>query len=184
MKALRFHGKGDLRLENIPIRKVERDWVKVKPAWVGICGTDLHEYIGGPNLCPTSPHPITGEQVPVTFGHEFSGIIEEVGEDVTDRKVGDRVAIQPIIYDGTCGACEQGFINCCYNNGFIGISGWAGGLSEHAVVPAASAIPLPDNVSLEIGGMPSVCSAAVCILLRPSLAAAWQMNILTKASSD
>lgn len=84
---------------------------------------DLHEYLGGPNLCPTTPHPITGETVPLTFGHEFSGTIEEVGEGVTDYKPGDRVAVQPIIYDDTCGACESGLHNCCWSNGFVGLSG-------------------------------------------------------------
>jgi threonine dehydrogenase-like Zn-dependent dehydrogenase len=74
-------------------------------------------------LCPTTPHPITGETVPVTFGHEFSGTIEEVGESVTDYKPGDRVVVQPIIYDGTCGACEVGLHNCCWSNGFVGLSG-------------------------------------------------------------
>jgi len=109
--------------------------------------------MGGPNLCPTTPHPITGETVPLTFGHEFSGIVEEAGEDVTTHKPGDRVAIQPIIYDGTCGACQSGYINCCYSNGFIGLSGWGGGLADHSIVPADAAIPLPDRVPLEIGAL-------------------------------
>ena len=74
---------------------------------------------------PTTPHPITNEKVPLTLGHEFSGVIEEVGEDVHDIKVGARVTVQPIIYDGTCGACKEGFINCCDNNGFVGLSGKA-----------------------------------------------------------
>ncbi|PNS20824.1 hypothetical protein CAC42_2755 [Sphaceloma murrayae] len=78
--------------------------------------------MGGPSLCPTTPHPITGEQVPLTFGHEFSGIVEEVGQGVSKFKPGDRVCVQPIIYDGTCGACQEGFINCCYSNGFVGLS--------------------------------------------------------------
>jgi threonine dehydrogenase-like Zn-dependent dehydrogenase len=84
---------------------------------------DLHEYLGGPNLIPTNPHPITGEKVPITIGHEFSGTVEEVGEGVGDVKVGDRVCIMPIIYDGTCGACKDGYFNCCWSNGFIGLSG-------------------------------------------------------------
>lgn len=84
---------------------------------------DLHEYLGGPNLCPTTPHPITKEKVPLTLGHEFSGIVDEVGEGVSKFKKGDRVVIQPIIYDGTCGACKAGQINCCYKNGFVGLSG-------------------------------------------------------------
>ena len=74
---------------------------------------------------PTTPHPITKEKVPLTIGHEFSGTVEEVGEDVHDLEVGSRVVIQPIIYDGTCNACKEGFINGCDNNGFVGLSGRA-----------------------------------------------------------
>jgi len=153
MKAVRFHGKNDLRYEDIPIPEVKKGQVKVKPSWVGICGSDLHEYLGGPGLCPTTPHPITKETVPLTFGHEFSGIIEEVGEGVTDYKIGDRVVVQPIIYDGTCGACLEGLQNCCWSNGFIGLSGWGGGLAEHIVVPTSTLYHLPDNVPLEIGAL-------------------------------
>ena len=72
---------------------------------------------------PTTPHPITKEKVPLTLGHEFGGTIEEIGEDVRDIKVGSRVAVQPITYDGTCNACKEGYINCCDNNGFVGLSG-------------------------------------------------------------
>jgi len=153
MKALRFHGKKDLRLEDIPVPPLEAGKVKVKPSWVGICGTDLHEYLGGPNLCPTTPHPITKETVPITFGHEFSGIVEEVGQGVVEYRKGDRVVIQPIIYDNTCGACKAGQINCCYKNGFIGLSGYGGGLADYIVLDEGYLYHLPDNVSLEVGAL-------------------------------
>src|ERR1700753_1248702 len=114
MKAVRFHGKEDLRFEDIPEPQVGKGQIKVQPAWCGICGSDLHEFVGGPGLCPTTPHPITGEKVPLTFGHEFSGVIEELGEGLSKNwKVGDRVVVQPIIYDGECGACQEGLVNCC-----------------------------------------------------------------------
>ena len=154
MQAVRFHGKEDLRTEELPIPKTGKGQIKVRPAWCGICGTDLHEYLGGPSLCPEeTPHPITGETVPLTFGHEFSGKIEEVGEGVSERfKVGDRVVVQPIIYDDECGACKEGFVNCCNKNGFIGLSGWGGGLAEHIVVPEYAVFHVPDNVSLDVAG--------------------------------
>ena len=129
---------------------------------------DLHEYLGGASIMPTTPHPITKESVPLTLGHEFSGVIEEVGEGVHDIKVGARVTVQPIIYDGTCGACKEGYINCCDKNGFVGLSGasifrkrstwliwlagWGGGLSEHVVVPRNAVYEIPENVSIEIAG--------------------------------
>ena len=100
-----------------------------------------------------TPHPITNETLPLTLGHEFSGTVEEVGEDVQGLKGGDRVCVQPTIYDDECLSCRRGLVNCCDKNGFIGLSGWGGGMSEHVVVPQHSVKKLPDNVSLEVGAL-------------------------------
>jgi threonine dehydrogenase-like Zn-dependent dehydrogenase len=100
-----------------------------------------------------TPHPITNETLPITLGHEFSGTVEEVGEDVQELRAGDRVCVQPTIYDGECLSCRRGLVNCCDKNGFIGLSGWGGGMSEHIVVPRDSVKKLPDNVSLEVGAL-------------------------------
>lgn len=126
---------------------------KIAPAFVGICGTDLHEFLGGPNFSPVKPHPVTHESVPIGMGHEFSGTILEIGKGVTGPfKVGQKCAIQPTIYCGSCGACNAGVENACPNGGFIGLSGGGGGLSEEVVVPAEAVIPLPENVELDVGG--------------------------------
>ncbi|KAH6952886.1 hypothetical protein HG530_000496 [Fusarium avenaceum] len=155
IKAVRFHGQKDVRLEEIPYPSLEAKSVRIIPKFCGICGTDVHEYLGGNNLIPKpgTPHPITGETSPLTLGHEFSGIIEEVGSEVTRLKKGDRVCVQPIIYDNECGSCKRGLVNCCDKNGFIGLSGWGGGLCETTVVPQDCVKKLPDNVSLEVGAL-------------------------------
>ena len=155
MNAVRFHGKQDIRLDRIPIPEVSAGKVKIAPKFCGICGSDLHEYLGGNNLIPAPghPHPITNEVSPLTLGHEFSGIVEEVGEGVSGVRPGDRVCVQPTIYDGSCRACKRGLVNCCDKNGFVGLSGWHGGLCDHMVVPESCVKKLPDNVPLEVGAL-------------------------------
>ncbi|OAL40307.1 hypothetical protein AYO20_00043 [Fonsecaea nubica] len=155
MNAVRFYGQRDIRLDQIPVPAVKPGQVKIAPKFCGICGSDLHEYLGGANLIPQEghPHPITGETLPLTLGHEFSGVVEEVGEGVEKVKPGDRVCVQPTIYDGSCRACKRGLVNCCDKNGFVGLSGWGGGLCEHMVVPESCVKPLPDNIPLEVGAL-------------------------------
>ncbi|ERF68283.1 hypothetical protein EPUS_02739 [Endocarpon pusillum Z07020] len=154
MKAVRFHGQKDIRLEEVEEPECGRGQIKIKPAFCGICGTDLHEYLGGANLIPKdTPHPITNETLPLALGHEFSGIVEEVGDEVQGFKAGDRVCVQPTIYDGECLSCRRGLVNCCDKNGFVGLSGWGGGMSEHIVLPQDSVKKLPDNISLEVGAL-------------------------------
>lgn len=156
MNAVQYYGQRDVRLEQVPLPgPVKPGWVRIAPKFCGICGTDLHEYVGGANLIPTPghPHPITGETLPLTLGHEFSGVVEEVGEGVTHVKKGDNVCIQPTLWDDSCNSCKRGLVNCCDGNGFLGLSGWGGGMSELTNAPAAAVKPLPPNVSLEVGAL-------------------------------
>ena len=82
MKAARFHGRGDVRVEDVPEPHPGPGQVQIAVEWCGICGTDLHEYLDGPIFAPTpaSPHPLTGGAVPITLGHEFSGVVAELGQ--------------------------------------------------------------------------------------------------------
>lgn len=84
---------------------------------------DLHEYLAGPIAVPVTRHPVTGEKLPTTLGHEFSGTVEEIGAGVTGLDIGDHVAVQPNLSDGTCSQCSIGRFNCCDSLGFIGFSG-------------------------------------------------------------
>jgi len=155
MRALRYHGVKDLRVDrDVPEPKCKDDQIKVKPAFVGICGTDLHEY-STPTFIPgkDNPHPVTGESMPVVIGHEFSGTVLEIGSKVkTELKVGDKVAVQPTIACFHCGACEEGFLNCCDAAGFVGLSGGGGGLSDAVCVGGDFVFKLPPNVDLDVGG--------------------------------
>ena len=110
--------------------------VKLKVAWCGICGTDLHEYLEGPIFIPSPgrPHPLSHEEPPVTMGHEFSGTVEAIGEGVTDIALGDNVVVEPYFVCDECPPCKAGNYNLCTKMGFIGLAGGGGGLSEKVVV--------------------------------------------------
>ncbi|KAG2421130.1 hypothetical protein HFD88_000746 [Aspergillus terreus] len=153
MKSVRFHGPGDIRVEEIDEPVCGKGQVKVRPAFVGICGSDIHEYTGGPVLIPQKPHPITGTTYPVTMGHEISGVVEEVGAGVTHVRPGQRVVVRPTIFDRDCSSCKQGFEWCCENVGFIGLSGYGGGLAKYITAPGEHFYPIPDNVSLETAAL-------------------------------
>ncbi|MGP7819615.1 2,3-butanediol dehydrogenase [Niallia sp. 01092] len=150
MKALRWYKQKDIRLEEIEEPQVEPGKVKLKVKWCGICGSDLHEYLGGPIFIPVDkPHPLTKDIAPITLGHEFSGEVLEIGEGVTNYKVGDRVVVEPIV--ATHG--HQGAYNLDDNMGFIGLSGGGGGFSEYVTVDEELLHKLPDELSYEQGAL-------------------------------
>ena len=79
MRAARFYGKSDIRVEDVAIPAIrEADDVLVEVQYCGICGTDLHEYLMGPIVTPATPHPLTGATLPQTLGHELSATVVEV----------------------------------------------------------------------------------------------------------
>lgn len=147
MKAALYYGKEDIRIEEVPEPQLRPGTVKIAPAFNGICGSDLHLFHDGP-IPPApmggEPHPLSGETLPVVMGHEFSGVVEEVGEGVEGVTVGDSVVVEPLMIDGTCPACRKGKYNLCEQLGFIGISGLGGGLSEHIVVERRWVHPVGD----------------------------------------
>ena len=162
MKALRWHAQKDIRLEDIPETELRPGWVKLRVKWCGICGTDLHEYLGGPIFIPAGqPHPLTGEQAPVTLGHEFSGEVVEVADDVTDFKPGDRVTVEPIVKDFDSEENRRGLYNLDPKLGFYGLAGWGGGFSEYAALPAYMLHRLPDNVSYEQAALTEPAAVAL-----------------------
>ncbi len=148
MRAARFHGKSDIRLEDVDVPAVrDYDDVLVEVLFCGICGTDLHEYMVGPIVTPTTPHPLTGATLPQTLGHEFSARVVEIGSDVTDVAVGDRVAIMPAIVCGRCHYCRRGLGHLCVKFACTGLSAETGGLAQYALLKDYQVSTLPDEVS-------------------------------------
>ena len=162
MRAARFHGKSDIRIDDVDVPSLkERDEVLVEVLWCGICGTDLHEYMVGPIVTPVTPHPLTGVTLPQTLGHEFSARVVEAGPDVTDVKVGDRVAIMPAIVCGRCDFCRRGLGHLCVRFACTGLSAETGGLAQYAVLKEYQVSTLPDTVSdLEGAVVEPACVAA------------------------
>jgi (R,R)-butanediol dehydrogenase / meso-butanediol dehydrogenase / diacetyl reductase len=161
VRAARFYDKGDIRLENIEVPTVKaRDEVLVEVAWCGICGTDLHEYVVGPIVTPVQPHPLTGATLPQTLGHEFSARVVEAGPDVTDVRVGDRVAVMPAIVCGRCAYCRRGLGHLCVRFACTGLSAETGGLAQYAVLKDYQVAALPDGMSDVEGAVVEPASVA------------------------
>lgn len=152
MKALVWYGEKDVRIENVQEPAISKGKVKINVAWTGICGSDLHAYHHGVGVQVDTPHPISGVKAPLTLGHEFAGVITEVGEGVTNFKAGDRVAVEPLLHCKVCQYCKQGRYNMCESFGFVGLNA-DGGFADYVVVDSFLAHKLPDNVSLEEGAL-------------------------------
>lgn len=162
MKAICWHGKKDVRVENVPEPKIlnKRDAI-VQITLTAICGSDLHLYHGV----------IPSMQEGDILGHEFMGEVVEVGTDVPNLKKGDRVVVPFCIACGNCFFCRHGMTSLCDNSnpnaaaaeklygyssaGLFGYShifgGYAGGQAQYARVPYADAGPfkIPDSVTDE-----------------------------------
>jgi (R,R)-butanediol dehydrogenase / meso-butanediol dehydrogenase / diacetyl reductase len=154
MKAVRFYAKEDVRVEDVPAPTVVGDsQVMVKPLTCGICGTDLHEFAGGPIVTPATPHKFTGAVLPQILGHEFSAEVVDVGRAVTRLRKGDRVSIQPLVMPLDDYYSRRGLNHLSPSMGCIGLS-WAwGGMGELAVINDYNANVIPEGVTDEQGAM-------------------------------
>ena len=155
MKAVRYYGKEDIRVEQVTAPPApEPRQIVIKPKVCGICGTDLHEYASGPIVTPINKHQFTGATLPQILGHEFSAEVIEVGKDVTRICKGERISIQPLVMPLDDYYSRRGLNHLqARKMGCIGLS-WAwGGMGEYAIVNDYNANKLPDTVNDEQGAM-------------------------------
>ncbi len=155
MKAFQVRAPFEFGLAQVDMPRVAPGEVKVDVAYAGICGSDMH-IIHGQNAFV---------QFPRVTGHEFSGVVREVGEGVDNLKVGDRVCIDPVISCGTCYPCRINRPNVCTRLQVIGVHR-DGGFSEQVCVPADNAHRLPDSMSLSHAALVEPYSIALNVLDR------------------
>jgi alcohol dehydrogenase len=141
IKASVYFGPGDIRVQNVPdagLRDPTDALVRVTHA--GICGSDLWVYRGELELYGPAPSRV---------GHEFLGIVEEVGKGVRSLRLGQRVIAPYTFSDGTCDLCRDGFPTLCRSGGFFG-GREDGGQGEAVRVPLADGtlVAMPDDVDL------------------------------------
>jgi len=143
-------GFGNIEMRDIPEPSPGPGEVKIKIKAASICGSDLHIYkwdIGIPT------------KVPFVVGHEFSGTVSEIGENVTGLSPGDRVTAENSRYVcGTCTCCMTGNYNLCRERKATGYA-FDGGFAEYCVVPCERVHKLPDNVDFVTASLsdPSAC---------------------------
>ena len=138
MKALVLTGVKKFEIQNMPTPQIEPDEVLINTVYAGVCGTDHDLYAGRPGSAAAVP--------PIVLGHENSGVVAAVGSEVTNVKVGDRVAVDPNIYCGQCEFCLTQRPELCDHLSAVGVTR-DGGLAEQFTAPATVVYKLPDNVS-------------------------------------
>jgi L-iditol 2-dehydrogenase len=144
MQAAVWKGKQHIELLEWRMQELLPNEVRVLVKCCGICGTDQHIYHGYPGSAIVTP--------PIVLGHELAGEVTELGDNVLDLKVGDRVSIDPNIYCGSCEFCRSGDAHLCDHLQAIGVTR-DGGMGEFCISPAANCYKLPDSMSYVEGAL-------------------------------
>lgn len=125
--------------------------VKIRVKSCGICGSDVHGYLG-----------LTGRRIPpMVMGHEFSGEVVEIGGKVTRFKPGDRVAPYPVDYCGSCAMCQRGQFHLCSNKRQFGVLNINGAFAEYICVPEKVCFKIADSTSYDSAALIEPLSVAM-----------------------
>jgi L-iditol 2-dehydrogenase len=154
MKAVRWYGPRDMRLEEVPRPVPEAHEALVRIKSTGVCGSDMHYYTDG----RIGESRITE---PTILGHEYAGVVEDVGAESDRSLVGKLVAVEPGIPCLKCEHCLKGHYNVCTRMSFPGGPGHDGALCEYKAVHSAFCFPVPDNVSAAEAALIEPLSVAI-----------------------
>lgn len=152
MKALVKEGT-NLAVKTWPTPKIQSsDDVLIRVAIAGICRTDIYVSQGS-----------IQSQDPIIPGHEFSGTVEAIGKNVTHLKIGDRVAVMPVIACKTCQECLANHSNNCLLSKMLGID-LNGAFAEFVIVPKESVYPINDSIAFQLAAYSEPIAAALAVL--------------------
>lgn len=156
MKAAVIYDDRDIRFGDAPDPQVGPDDVLVAPSYAGICGTDLHIFRGEFH---------SRVKYPSVLGHEFGGVVLEVGKNVKTFKRGDRVTVDPILSCHQCPACLTGHLNACKSLKLLGVE-YNGGFGQYVSAPVSHVFPLPDTFPMQYVSMVEMYGLALHVLGR------------------
>jgi (R,R)-butanediol dehydrogenase/meso-butanediol dehydrogenase/diacetyl reductase len=147
VRAVRWHGRDDVRLDDVPVPVPGAAQALLRVEAAAICGTDVDEVRLGPITVPVEPHPVSGRSAPITLGHEIVGVVAEAGS-ASGRGVGQRVAPWPSQPCGQCRDCATGHPNRCSHTVALGMSA-DGGMADFVVVDGSRCVPVGADVAPE-----------------------------------
>lgn len=158
MKSVVIERPGELQLQDRPLPEPAAGEVRVKVKYASICGSDVHIWHGH--------NPFA--RYPRVIGHEFFGLIDATGSGVDSARIGERVAVDPVVSCGHCYPCSIGRPNVCSELQVIGVHR-DGGFSEYAIVPAANAYVLPQAIPDTLASLvePFTIAANISAFLKP-----------------
>ena len=158
MKSVVIAQPGELIVEDRSLPQPAAGEVRVKVQYASICGSDVHIWHGH--------NPFA--RYPRVIGHEFFGVIDAAGEGVDAARIGERVAVDPVVSCGHCYPCSVGRPNVCSELQVIGVHR-DGGFSEYAVAPARNAYVVPPSIPDKLASLiePFTIAANICAFLQP-----------------
>lgn len=167
MQAGIYYGPCDIRLEDIEVPSIQATHVLIDTKSSGICGSDLHRYYGRWDQ-PDSK---------VATGHELSGVVVDVGNQVSNIHVGDRVCAECFSHCGICSYCKIGLYNLCDDIQYLSRVG-PGGFAEYALLAGTSLFKLPDQVTFEEGALVEPLAVAYRAIIQAQVTSQDRVAIL------
>lgn len=166
MKAIQFTNPEAIQFADIPVPEIKEDEVLAKVAYAGFCGTDIDLLTGD------MVHIKNGfTTYPLVPGHEWSGVIEKAGKNVSGFAPGDKVTSDVSLGCGTCEYCRKGSYNLCPNREVVGsYRNRQGVFAEYVAVPARHLYKIPEGVSLEEAALAEPAGTAAYAVRRANIA--------------